>query len=448
MAAVINNYTPVHSLLYLLYTTKGQRLWLKNVDIGVNYLQYILLLIAKISEVKAKRVILIHQDRIIFLAALLAALQVKVTVVIPNITTPKYIEEIMQPGDFLLNDNVLNNQLLINAPVDIEDNLMHISKIIPEQAKIVFYTSGSSGYPQPITKTLANLEEEIMVLERLWGSNKQGITYFSTVTHSHLYGFLFSLLWPICTNKNINRITCASWEEMFLEFSADDYIISSPAHLGRFPLLDQNILTLQPKIVFSSGGPLSYASALLTKQFFGIIPLEVYGSTETGGIAYRQQQIENQLWETFPGITISTQENLLVIRSPYIDFGVHITQDLVTIVEPNNFILFGRADRILKIEGKRVSLVELERRLNSLEYVTDSFVFPLPRTNKDQLGAAIVLNLLGQKQLSIIGKVKFINEIKSKLLQFFELTVLPKKWNIVNEISVNSQGKRTYYAVN
>jgi acyl-coenzyme A synthetase/AMP-(fatty) acid ligase len=200
--------------------------------------------------------------------------------------------------------------------------------------------------------------------------------------------------------------------------------------------------------VFSSGGPLSYASALLTKQFFGIIPLEVYGSTETGGIAYRQQQIENQLWETFPGITISTQENLLVIRSPYIDFGVHITQDLVTIVEPNNFILFGRADRILKIEGKRVSLVELERRLNSLEYVTDSFVFPLPRTNKDQLGAAIVLNLLGQKQLSIIGKVKFINEIKSKLLQFFELTVLPKKWNIVNEISVNSQGKRTYYAVN
>jgi acyl-CoA synthetase (AMP-forming)/AMP-acid ligase II len=239
MAAVINNYTPVHSLLYLLYTTKGQRLWLKNVDIGVNYLQYILLLIAKISEVKAKRVILIHQDRIIFLAALLAALQVKVTVVIPNITTPKYIEEIMQPGDFLLNDNVLNNQLLINAPVDIEDNLMHISKIIPEQAKIVFYTSGSSGYPQPITKTLANLEEEIMVLERLWGSNKQGITYFSTVTHSHLYGFLFSLLWPICTNKNINRITCASWEEMFLEFSADDYIISSPAHLGRFPLLDQ-----------------------------------------------------------------------------------------------------------------------------------------------------------------------------------------------------------------
>ena len=305
-----NHYTPVHCLLTAVDSTKWQQYWQIKHHEGINYLQYIFAIMTKILEVNANRVIIIHQDRAIFFATFLAALYSKVVVVIPNTSAPKYIDEIMQPGDLLLNEQILDNQFLIHTE---NQNLIKITDLDPEQAKIIFYTSGSTGCPQPVTKTLANLEAEIIVLEELWGCKMAGGTYFSTVPHSHLYGFLFSLLWPVCTGKKIWRKTCVAWEEMISVCTIDDYIISSPAHLGRFPVLQQPV-QLQPKMVFSSGGLLSYKAAMASEHFFGIIPIEVYGSTETGGIAYRRQQVNNQLWTKFRGIEISaTQNNLLVV---------------------------------------------------------------------------------------------------------------------------------------
>jgi acyl-coenzyme A synthetase/AMP-(fatty) acid ligase len=437
-----NHYTPAHCLLTAVDSTKWQRYWQIAHHEGINYLQYIFAIMTKILEAKANRVIIIHQDRAIFFAAFLAALYSKVIVVIPNTPAPKHIDEIMQPSDLLLNEQILDNQSLTNT---VSKKMIQIADLDPWQAKVIFYTSGSTGRPQAVTKTLANLEAEIMVLEELWGCKGVGGTYFSTVPHSHLYGFLFSLLWPVCTGKKINRKTCATWEEIISVCMVDDYIISSPAHLGRFPVLQQP-MQLQPKMVFSSGGLLSYRAAMSSEHFFGVIPIEVYGSTETGGIAYRRQQVDNQLWTKFRGIKISaTKNNLLVVKSTYITGdSAYITQDLVIIVTSDQFKLLGRADRVEKIEGKRISLPEIEIKLKSLEYITDAVVFPLPRLNRDQLGAAIVLSTLGQTQLKVIGKLNLVREIKANLLQFFELVVLPQKWSIVTEIPLNAQGKCTH----
>ncbi len=41
------------------------------------------------------------------------------------------------------------------------------------------------------------------------------------------------------------------------------------------------------RAIFSSGGPLPFEVAQESKRLLGPVPIEVYGSSETGGIAWR-----------------------------------------------------------------------------------------------------------------------------------------------------------------
>ncbi len=45
-------------------------------------------------------------------------------------------------------------------------------------------------------------------------------------------------------------------------------------------------------------------------------------------------------------------------------------------VSDNQFILKGRTDRVIKIEEKRVSLVEVEKRLEQLPWISECVVIP------------------------------------------------------------------------
>src|SRR5258708_14416662 len=65
-------------------------------------------------------------------------------------------------------------------------------------------------------------------------------------------------------------------------------LVSSPAHLARLPeLIALESLRPATRAIFSSGGPLPLAAALEFARRFGAPPIEVYGSTETGGIGWR-----------------------------------------------------------------------------------------------------------------------------------------------------------------
>src|SRR5512147_2959035 len=59
------------------------------------------------------------------------------------------------------------------------------------KAGIDLFTSGSSGEPKRVEKSLAQLETEAAVLESCWGASLGDAAVVATVPHHHIYGILF-----------------------------------------------------------------------------------------------------------------------------------------------------------------------------------------------------------------------------------------------------------------
>jgi hypothetical protein len=164
--------------------------------------------------------------------------------------------------------------------------------------------------------------------------------------------------------------------------------------------------------------------------------IEVYGSTETGGIAWRQQ---HTAWQLFEGMALNCIDDNWQLHSPYLD-ELFSLDDNLSLQTDGQFMLHGRKDRIVKIEEKRLSLTELEQRLTELPQIADAFTIPIAK-NRDRVGAAIVLTEAGLEQLASKGRNAFIKQLRTSLYQWFDATVLPRKWLVLNSIPLTTQGK-------
>jgi 3-hydroxymyristoyl/3-hydroxydecanoyl-(acyl carrier protein) dehydratase len=127
------------------------------------------------------------------------------------------------------------------------------------------------------------------------------------------------------------------------------------------------------------------------------------------------------------------------LHSPYLD-ALFTLDDNLSLQTDGRFILHGRKDRIVKIEEKRLSLSELERRLMESLWIADAFTLTIT-TSRDRVGAAIVLSQAGVEQLNSVGRIAFIQQLRAHLHNWFDAVVLPRKWLIMNSIPLTTQGK-------
>jgi len=103
-------------------------------------------------------------------------------------------------------------------------------------------------------------------------------------------------------------------------------------------------------------------------------------------------------------------------------------------------MLHGRSDRIVKIEEKRLSLVELEQRLMSEPWIDDAHALVITH-HRDVVAAVVVLSSQGLEQEAIQGRNRLVRQLRKALEQWFEAVVLPRKWLFVNTMPLTSQGK-------
>ena len=330
----------------------------------------------------------------------------------------------------------------------IEENLPRLDI---EKTKITIFTSGSTGEPKKVVKKLIQLESEICDLEELWGDKIGDSLILSTVSHQHIYGLLFRLLWPLASNRCFMRGDI-SYPEQVIELVQNfekTVLVSSPALLKRmFVEPDKPKNFHSPVMVFSSGGPLSFDAAQLCKESLGVWPIEVLGSTETGGVGWRQQIPENRdRWQRFHNVRLSlSDEGRLVVQSPYLgDETGFVMGDCASLIDDQYFELFGRADRIVKVEEKRISLVELEKCLDKSEWVNTNSMFTMDEGENESgrqiIACVVVLSNTGQQRLLEQGKRAIVDLLKAHLKQYFELIVIPRKFRFVDSLPYNSQGK-------
>lgn len=237
-------FIPAH----LLLSQRDHQFWKRYWGAAdfLSYPHYIRALSAKIREANAKRVFLICEDRAFFLAGFLAVLYADVPVVLPQSDSSELLLDLIESGDVLLTDQpklekVVNASISLNISLNLDYDAaapIHFDPLDPEKAKVIFYTSGSTGKPKAVMKKLLQLEAEVEVLHGLWGKKPPG-KFLSTVSHQHLYAFLYSLLWPVCSGTPLERLTFTYWGDLLNKSSPHDFLISSPSHLGRFLILGE-----------------------------------------------------------------------------------------------------------------------------------------------------------------------------------------------------------------
>lgn len=316
------------------------------------------------------------------------------------------------------------------------------------QLELVVFTSGSTGAPTAIHKRLHQLTAEVDALQAAFGAQLDGAQVHGTVSHQHIYGLLFRVLWPLAAGRVIQPRRFFHEDLVTALAQHDALLVATPAHLKRLPeQLDWQALGGRLRAVFSSGGPLPSEAALQARALLGVAPTEVFGSSETGGIAWRQWSAEQPQWHPLPGVEWRIQDGALAVRSPHLaDADWWQTQDRVQADTGNRFHLLGRADRIVKIEERRVSLDALEQQLRAHPQVQDVRVLVLPGA-REQLAAVVVPSPPGAAHWTDAQRRQLGQQLSSHLASSHDAVTRPRRWRFVDELPFNAQGKTTAAAL-
>ncbi|MGH8380510.1 AMP-binding protein [Pseudomonas sp.] len=310
-----------------------------------------------------------------------------------------------------------------------------------DNCRLSLCTSGSSGEPKRIDKQLRQLANEVQALEQLWGAELDNACIIGSVATQHIYGLLFRVLWPLCAGRPFLRQQLPFPEDLqraSREHPAFAWV-ASPALLKRMgDNLDWPALS-RVRRVFSSGGELPANAAQALHQRLQQWPTEILGSSETGGIAWRQG---DNLWQPFAQVQLSQNAaGALRIASPYLPVG-HVEQsaDAVEFADDGRFRLLGRLDRIVKLEEKRISLPMLEKALLDHPWVEDARL-AVVQENRASLGALLVLSASGMHALRNQGRRAITEGLRTHLGQHCEALALPRRWRLLRQLPFNAQGK-------
>jgi len=328
---------------------------------------------------------------------------------------------------------------------------------------VEFFTSGTTGPGKRVVKALCHLEDEVVHLESVFGDRlPEGARVFSTAPHEHLYGLLIRLLWPLASGRPFCATTPLHIEELLpgLRRGAPAVLVATPVQLRRLAARDDlSALRDHLHVILSSGGPLDAAVAGALEAALGDAPLEIFGSTETGGVGWRQQGRANPadaaLFRPFSPVAIRLDEQeRLVVQSPFVSAGATFgagerctLADRAEIEPDGRFRLLGRADRVVKIAERRLSLPEMEGQLREHPFVDDAALVVLEKGTAARVHAAIVPSPAGLRALASDGRRAVAEALRAGLAPHWERVLLPRAFRYLEKLPVDTRGKLPAHAL-
>ncbi len=257
------------------------------------------------------------------------------------------------------------------------------------EPEVAFFTSGSTGEPKIVRKKAFQFGEQHRV-EAPWLGLDGPLTVVSFVPVFHILGYIYGFSTPAAgrgTTVFSRGSSPQGWVEM-VRTERPRLVVGVPLH---YRLMVQLLDAPLPEAVYlSSGGPLDPAIAAEFERRAGWPVLQVYGSTETGGIAVRRG---SGPIEPFPQLAWKSRESdgRLVIKSAWQDrpSDWHCTDDVVA-VEEGTFRLLGRADSVVKIGGRRFSTGEVVQAALAAPGVAQAHALPYDRFGEHAIALFVV----------------------------------------------------------
>jgi len=308
-------------------------------------------------------------------------------------------------------------------------------------------TSGSTGVPQPHAKRWETLVGDVAVaVERLSSllglPSLAGLTLVATVPVQHSYGLESSAL--------LAMLGGAAFESGRPFFPADvaktlesvprpRALVTTPFHLKT--LLLSGIELPAVDLILSATAPLSPQLAAQAEQALGGVLIEIYGSTESGQVATRRTT-QSDIWENFGSIRVHAEPGEGDGPERFIFSGDFLPEptpmaDVLELLDERRFRLFGRANDLIHVAGRRSSLAHLNYHLNSIAGVEDG-AFWLP----DEVADGVV-----RPVAFVVAPTLSAGEIIAALRQRLEPVFVPRRVVQVKAFPREGTGKLTVRAL-
>ncbi len=390
---------------------------------------------------KKSTVCLWTEDRGLIMAALLAALAGGPVFALPHAFSPQVMQDLQEvcPVSVILTDrgDVSLPGLEQITPPDYRPAAAPPTPLLdPQGTCMKLFTGGSTGAPRIWDKTPAGLLGESAFLTRQFGICPEDVL-LAAAPPQHIYGLLFSVILPFLAGARVLPETFSFPREIIAgisRFSAT-ILIGVPFiyRALRLDALERQTL----RRAFSSAGKVNPEDALFFKEKTGLPITEIYGSTETGGIAFQDSPDDQGQLQPFSEVTWKIAGERLCVRSPFLsgnlprdEEGFFITGDRVVSIGPERFKLLGRADDVVKIAGKRVDLAEVQEKIRQIKEVEEALVLTLPEVSgRRQEIVALVVGSLDRQT------------IRQHLADCLESYALPRHILLVENIPVTPAGK-------
>lgn len=294
---------------------------------------------------------------------------------------------------------------------------------------ITFKTGGTTSCAKEVAKTYANLERESLDIFAEF-KFEDGLEFMTTTTDEHLFGFTFFRMLPdVCGFKR--REARINYPE---DINAENAVlITTPSFLDAMRKFDSKP-PINPKIIIAAGSKLEdktfeYALTIAERV------IEIYGSTETGVIAYRTTHETSEM-KLFPGVKVlESSEDFTKISTEYSSESPVVIEDKIRLLGEDRIEFLARCGRVLKIQEKRVMSDAIEAEIRKSEYIEDIYCFEY----EGKLAALAVLSEAGKDFLIKNDKLALVKKLKLYLRDKFE--IVPQKWKFFDEIPRKENGK-------
>lgn len=329
-------------------------------------------------------------------------------------------------------------------------------RLDPEALALELFTSGTTGRGKAVPKRVRHLSSEVAHLDETFRGIIDGSPTFGSASHQHLYGMLFRVLWPLTSGRPFDARIRLHAEELEAGMAphAPCVLASVPAHLKRLAERDglPRLLT-HCRAVFSSGGPLDPETARRFEAAMGEAPYELFGSTETGGVAMRRQgdgPTATTDWMPLEAVRVTQDEpdGRMRVHSPFVSLGDggegFAMGDRIESLSDGRFRLLGRGDRVLKIGEKRLSLPDMEDQLQAHPWVERAALLAVSQGGERRVAGVVVLTPEGRQALAESSRREVGRALAERLAHDWERVLLPRAWRFVDALPENAMGKVTF----
>ena len=388
-------------------------------------------------------VINLANNRYRFLVGLAAALARGQTTLLPPSRAPRALAHIA--GDYAHSYCLADDQETIEGFSTCHipggegsaDQHAKVPQIPVDHTAVVAFTSGSTGSPRPNPKSWGSLVAVARSTgARLGIKSSNSMTVVATVPHHHMYGLEATIMLPIQHGMafHVGRPFYPEDVRMALmEVPSPRLLVTTPVHIRACV----TACTRLPHVecILSATAALPRSLAKKAETLFQASVYEIYGFTEAGSLATRRT-VADETWHVLDDITLHQESDRCSLHAPYLPEPV-LFPDLVSLHGPHRFVLHSRGADLVNIGGRRISLGDLNHKLNGIDGVQDG-VFFLP----DETGPSVT------RLIAIaVAPGKSTEHILSALREVIDPVFLPRPLYVVPHLPRNETGKLTREAV-